>query len=67
MQKIKDLVSNNQMAHFVRYQGGLLIYEVKGMEFAIPIEDTGSGVFHAKIKAITLMRWIRKHLEGKDD
>lgn len=32
-------------------------------EFPIPIADTGTGIFPAQVKAITLMRWIRKHLE----
>lgn len=59
---VKDYVADGALANFVRYQGGLLIYKVKGLEFAIPIEDTGSGIFPAQIKAITLMRWIRKHL-----
>lgn len=32
-------------------------------EFPVPISDTGTGIFPAEVKAITLMRWIRKQLE----
>lgn len=32
-------------------------------EFPVPIADTGSGVFPAQLKAITLMRWVRRHRE----
>lgn len=34
----------------------------KSFSFPVPIEDTGDRVFPAKVKAITLMRYIRKHL-----
>lgn len=39
--------------------------EVEIFEFPIPISDTGTGIFPAELKAITLMRWVRKHLEKK--
>lgn len=31
--------------------------------FPIPISDTGTGIFECRMKAITLMRWVRKHYE----
>lgn len=58
---IKDLVKDTT-AEFVYYQNGELWYRVKTFEFPVPITDTGTGNFPASIKAITLMRWIRKHL-----
>jgi len=69
---LKNLVKNTT-AEFVCYRDGDLwyrVYESKDksaskhlFEFPIPIEDTGTGIFPAQVKAITLMRWIRKHLE----
>lgn len=35
-------------------------------EFPVPIADTGTGIFPAKTKAISLMRWIRKQLDKID-
>lgn len=32
-------------------------------EFPVPIADTGTGIFDSEMKPITLMRWIRKHLD----
>jgi hypothetical protein len=58
---LKDLVKDNN-ATFLHYQNGELWYEVNGFHFPVPIQDTGTGHFPSSIKAITLMRWIRKHL-----
>lgn len=62
MKELKKLILPDKMAHLTRYQGGNLMYRVGSFEFPIPIEDTGNGIFEAEMKAITLMRWIRKHL-----
>ena len=69
---LKDLVKNT-MAEFVFYRDGDLWYrivgkeEISAMEFIfelpVPVKDTGTGVFPAQLKAITLMRWVRKHFE----
>lgn len=80
--KIGDLVKDGQIAQFVCYRDGDLWYKVghtqwscdeqdggacQGFfEFAVPVSDTGSGVFPAEIKAITLMRWIRKEIERQE-
>lgn len=74
--KLTDLAKG--IAEFDRYEGGSLWYksfwsyeEENGdiflcrFEFPVPVldsPDTG-GSFGAKEKGITLMRWIRKHLE----
>lgn len=34
-------------------------------EFPVPISDTGSGIFSASMKGITLMRWVRRYLEAQ--
>ena len=61
---LKNLVKNTT-AEFVCYRDGDLWYriEASNFEFPVPISDTGTGIFTAQVKAITLMRWIRKHLE----
>jgi hypothetical protein len=75
MSKVKDLVKDNARAHFSYYVDGNLWYVIKqfgyqDFKFPVPIEDTKGAVFLDEHKAITLMRWIRKHLElqesGKD-
>jgi hypothetical protein len=37
--------------------------DILSFEFPVPVKDTGSGIFPNKIKAISLMRWVRQHLE----
>jgi hypothetical protein len=71
---LKNLVKNTT-AEFVCYRDGDLWYrivrtdevtkaeEASTFEFPVPISDTGTGIFPAQVKAITLMRWIRKQLE----
>lgn len=66
---VSEFVKNQQLANFTRYLDGNLWYEVENLngnynlEFPIPIEETKGGVFPSQIKAITLMRWIRSHVE----
>jgi hypothetical protein len=72
---LKNLVKDT-MAEFVCYRDGDLWYKITGQhvsnagsdkesafEFPVPVSDTGTGVFPAQIKAITMMRWVRKHFE----
>jgi hypothetical protein len=79
---VKTLVKDT-FAEFVCYKDGDLWYQINGQtetdgakedftfNFPVPTADTGIGIFPAKIKAITLMRWVRQHLEsveqGGDD
>lgn len=66
---IKDIVKDKTVS-FVRYSGKsktLLYITECGMEFPVPISDTGDGVFKAKDKAILYMRYIRKQLELIDE
>jgi len=70
---LKNLVKNTT-AHFVCYRDGDLWYKItyegtEGMsnfEFPVPVGDTGTGIFNSEVKAITLMRWVRKHLDKID-
>ena len=68
---IKAMVKNKR-ADFFEYKKDNLWYKTEdGFEFPVPIEDIGDGIFKASEKAITLMRYIRKHLadieEGKQN
>ena len=66
MNSLLDLVSQNRIAVFQNCDGTYLRYRITGtdVEFPIPLEDTKGGYFANSMKAITLMRWIRKHLEN---
>ncbi|MBA3858089.1 MAG: hypothetical protein C0507_14385 [Cyanobacteria bacterium PR.3.49] len=67
---LTNLVKNTT-AHFVCYRDGDLWYRISLevanepviFEFPVPVADTGTGIFNAEVKAITLMRWIRKQLD----
>lgn len=72
---VKDIVGGGNKAEFLFYRGGQLWYSVnldpdcdcenpRNFIFSVPIEDTGSGTFDRSMKAITLMRWIRKEIEN---
>ncbi len=66
--KIKDIVKNN-MAHFSFYRAGNMFYTVivdgENWMFPVSLEDIGGASLFAEMKAITLMRYIRKALEDK--
>jgi len=61
------------IASFQRYEDGNLWYQITWEEddhsrthhfdFPIPVSDAGGGEFLPHDKALTFMRWIRKHLE----
>ena len=60
---IKAMLKDKEVT-FVRYRKNELIYTTEcGFEFPVPISDTGDGVFKAKDKAMTYMRWVRKQIE----
>ena len=63
---LKNLVKDTT-AEFVCYRDGDLWYRISSddfnFDFPVPIAETGTGFFPAQTKAITLMRWVRKHLE----
>ena len=63
MRHIKELVSNNNMVHFMFYRKGQLWYRTDcGFEFPVPVEDTGDAEFLASDRAMLFMRYIRQHL-----
>ena len=58
------MVKNNKKVTFSRYRKGNLYYKTEcGFEFPVPISDTGDGEFLSEDKALTYMRWIRKHIK----
>ena len=62
--KITDIVRDDNPAHFSFYRAGHVYYTVGvgGQTYVFPIalEDVGNASLFATMKAITLMRWIRK-------
>lgn len=66
---IKDVM--REQAKFVKYEDGKLWYQIIWtgedraylFDFPIPVTDAGGGSFTTVEKALTLMRWIRKHIE----
>ncbi len=68
---ITDIVKNGNMAKFAYAIAGVLYYEVSTEEnkYIFPVdmndrEDVGTATFPCEIKAITLMRYIRKSLQN---
>ena len=66
--KIKDIVKNN-LTHFSFLRGENAYYTVlvHGAKFVYPVnlKDLGGSSIFAEMKAITMMRYIRKALEDK--
>jgi len=64
--KMTNIVRNNNPAHFSFYRAGHVYYavEVDGQKYVFPLalEDVGNASLFATMKAITLMRWIRKSI-----
>ena len=57
-------IVKDQTATFLYYIDGNLWYATdNGFKFPIPIDDTKGACFNKEHKAITLMRWIRKHID----
>jgi hypothetical protein len=62
---IKDLVQPGKRVTFVRYHKNDLWYRCDdGFEFPVNVSDTNDAEFLAEDKAITYMRWIRKHIDN---
>lgn len=58
---VKEHVSGN--VTFVKYRDGNLYYRTEaGLEFPVPVSDTGTATFLATDKALLFMRWIRAYL-----
>lgn len=64
MIKVSDLVKGDKKATFQYYRQGNLMYQTDdGFLFPVPVSETNDATFPKETKAITLMRWIRKHVE----
>lgn len=67
---LKDIVGSNNIATLSHAIAGVLYYQVNtesGNKYMFPVDmndkdDVGTSTFPASIKAITLMRYIRKSL-----
>lgn len=70
--KIIEIVRNDNMAHFSHFCGGNLYYtvEVDGGTYQFYINtdpnEVGFADFYSEVKAITLMRWIKKCMETEE-
>lgn len=70
---LRDILNTGVAARFVRLEDEQLWYSItfsdeRGVtywawEFPVPIEDTMGGAFLAEEKPVSLLRWIRQHLE----
>lgn len=64
---IKTIVKDNNLAKFSFYRAGNAFYNVvvDGITYMFPVslEDIGGASIFAEMKAITLMRYIRKAVE----
>lgn len=71
---IKDVM--HEPCVFTRYEDGKLWYQISyayrgttdlmyhgSFDFPVPVNDVGGGSLGLSEKAVTLMRWIRKHIE----
>lgn len=63
--QVKNIV-RDKTAEFDYYMDGNLYYRIGDFKFPIPMEDTKGACFNRSMKAITLMRWVRKYVEELD-
>lgn len=64
MSTLRELVAGDKLVHFQFFRKGELWYKTDaGFEFAVPVSDTGDGVFLASDRAMLFLRYIRKQLE----
>jgi hypothetical protein len=69
---LKSIVSDGKVAKFSHAEAGVLYYVVRVDEYSYYMfqvdmndkDDVGSATFNAEIKAITLMRYIRKGMKN---
>lgn len=61
---IKEIVGKDKMVNLVRVKHNALWYVAdNGFEFPVPFEDiTGETEFLPIEKGMTLMRWVKKHI-----
>lgn len=60
--KIIDYVKGKK-AKFTHYSDNELWYNVEGLSFPVPLKEIGPTTILGEDKAITFMRYIRKHLK----
>ena len=70
---LKQIVMNNNLASISHAIAGVLYYEVKTNDatYSFPVnmhdkEDVGTSTFPGQVKAITLMRYIRKAIKNEE-
>lgn len=68
--KVTDVVKKDRMCTFSFYRQGYLYYEVlvsgEGKYcFPVEVSDLGGATLNKEEKTITMMRYIRKAIEGE--
>lgn len=67
--KVGEIVKNERKAVFSFYRQGYMYYNVEMEDgtysFPIPVDDLAGATVSNTEKAITLMRYIRKAIEGE--
>jgi hypothetical protein len=70
-EKIKEAVLHDKTVTFSYYRAGNLYYlyykTENGIEFPVPISDTGEATFKATDRALYFMRWIRSHMASLEE
>jgi hypothetical protein len=72
-QVLKEIVSDNNVARFSHAIAGVLYYTANSKDalYRFPVDmndkdDVGTATFPSTIKAITLMRYIRKAIKNNE-
>lgn len=70
---VKDIVKDNNIARISHCAAGIIYYKVefegKNYQFSVDMndkDDVGTTAFPAEMKAITLMRYIRKAMDKNE-
>ncbi len=71
--ELKNVVKNNNVAKISHCVAGVIYYNVvvedSTYQFSVDMnnkEDVSTATFEAEMKAITLMRYIRKAIDNKE-
>ena len=71
--ELKEVIKDNNRASISHCVAGVIYYTVKvdGKTYQFPIDmndkdDVGTATFPVELKAITLMRYIRKAIEKEE-
>lgn len=64
--KVIDIVKDGKLVTFTRYKHGCLWYVTQDKEFEFPVpagDIDGEAELHTTERAMSLMKWIKKHID----